>query len=84
MMIDRSGYDWLVNSLADNYLFVLEAHPDFPSIDKMHAYCRGEWVPHDEDCFGTQSEVLREASEVAAACGLSGGLSNYGVELSLC
>ena len=124
--IDRSGYDWLVNGLADNYLYtfgnysstfgvwhnygtaletfetyfkhgfvlptnifpsdleriVLEAHPDFPSIDKMHAYCRGEWVPHDEDCFGTQSEVLREASEVAAACGLSGGLSNYGVELS--
>jgi len=123
---DVPGYDWLVQSMGDNYLYplgsqssefgvvhnantsyatrevffthgfalplnvytsdlenaILTALPDFPSLDKMHAYCRGEWIPHDEDCYGTQNEVYKAMGDSVAVCGLLGGIANYSTSLS--
>jgi len=123
---DIPGYEWLVNSMADNYLYplggqssefgivhdagkitqwrevfftlgyslptnvsesdlveaILSALPDFPSLDKMHAYCRGEWVPHDEDCFGTQSEAYKAMGDSVFVCGSLGGITGYSLDLS--
>jgi len=56
--------------------------PDFPSLDKMHAYCRGEWIPHDEDCFGTQSEAYKAMGDSVAICGYLGGIVGYSLSLS--
>ena len=61
---------------------ILSALPDFPSLNRLNEYCRGEWVPHDEDCFGTQPEVLEAVNDSADACGWLGGSPRYAHELS--
>ncbi len=60
----------------------LAALPRFPSLDKMHAYCRGEWVPHDDDCYGTEGEVTAALNDSAGACVSLGRVQQYGKDLS--
>lgn len=60
----------------------LKANPRFPSVDKMNEYCRGEWFPHDEDCFGYASEVEIALQDSIDNCALSMGISKYDTTLS--
>lgn len=60
----------------------LKANPRFPSIGKMNEYCRGEWFPHDEDCFGYASEVEIALQDSIDNCVLSMGISKYDTTLS--
>ncbi len=60
----------------------LKANPRFPSIGKMNEYCRGEWFPHDEDCFGYASEVEIALQDSIDHCVLSMGISKYDTTLS--
>lgn len=60
----------------------LKAYPRFPSVDKMNEYCRGEWFPHDEDCFGYASEVEIALQDSIDNCALSMGISKYDTTLS--
>ena len=60
----------------------LKANPRFPSIGKMNEYCRGEWFPHDEDCFGYASEVEIALQDSIDNCALSMGISKYDTTLS--
>jgi hypothetical protein len=69
-------------SYSDLERAMLDALPDFPSLDKMHAYCRGEWIPHDDDCFGSQSEVYKAMGDSVFACGSLGGIPGYSLSLS--
>lgn len=61
---------------------VHEALPAFPDMNKLVAYCMGEWVPHDEDCFGTESEVNVALQDVSDECAISYGIPHYETELS--
>ena len=61
---------------------ILSALPEFPSLDKMHAYCRGEWIPHDEDCFGSQSEARKAMGDSVFVCSSIGGITGYSLDLS--
>jgi uncharacterized membrane protein YgcG len=69
-------------SYSDLENAALAALPDFPSLNRMSEYCRGEWVPHDDDCFGTRDEAARAAADTAIACRLLDGISSYAAELS--
>lgn len=59
-----------------------EAYPRFPSMSKMNEYCRGEWVPHDEDCFGYASEAEFAYEDSVTNCALSMGVSKFDTTLS--
>ncbi len=59
-------------STSDIEAIILSSLPEFPSLDKMHAYCLGEWIPHAEECYGTQEEALKEARDLTLACNGSG------------
>jgi len=77
------GFTLPVNVYAsDLEAAILSALPEFPSMDKIHAYCRGEWVPHDEDCFGTQSEAYKAMGDSVFVCGSLGGFVGYSLDLS--
>ena len=54
-----------------------EAYPRFPSMDRMNDYCRGEWVPHDENCFGTEQEAILAAEDSTDNCTLGAGIGYY-------
>ena len=58
------------------------AYPRIPSIDKMHEFCRGEWYPHDEDCFGYASEVETAMQDSIDNCTLAMGIPNFDTTLS--
>ena len=60
----------------------LQANPRFPSVDKMNEYCRGEWFPHDEDCFGYSYEVEVALTDSVESCALSMGIAKYDTTLS--
>ena len=55
----------------------LKANPRFPSLDRMNDYCRGEWVPHDDDCFGTEQESVEAAEDSSSDCALAAGVAHY-------
>lgn len=60
----------------------LKANPRFPSLDRMNDYCRGEWVPHDEDCFGTEQESVEAAEDSSSDCALAAGRAHYSHEFT--
>lgn len=59
-----------------------ETYPRFPSMSKMNEYCRGEWVPHDEDCFGYASEAELAYEDSVTNCALSMGVSKFDTTLN--
>ncbi|MCF0216784.1 MAG: hypothetical protein HUK21_09970 [Fibrobacteraceae bacterium] len=61
---------------------VREALPDFPDMDKLVAYCMGEWIPHDDDCFGTEIEAGAVQQDSSDRCAISFGIPHYATELS--
>ncbi|MBQ5610345.1 MAG: hypothetical protein IIU83_01970 [Fibrobacteraceae bacterium] len=61
---------------------VLESLPAFPDMDKLVAYCMGEWVPHDDDCFGTENEVNIAMQDSSDNCSIGYGIPHYQTELS--
>ncbi|MEE1276482.1 MAG: hypothetical protein UHC59_05765, partial [Fibrobacteraceae bacterium] len=61
---------------------VLESLPAFPDMDKLVAYCMGEWVPHDDDCFGTENEVNTALQDSSDNCSIGYGIPHYQTELS--
>ncbi|MEE0876745.1 MAG: hypothetical protein UIH18_05555 [Fibrobacteraceae bacterium] len=61
---------------------VLESLPAFPDMDKLVAYCMGEWVPHDDDCFGTENEVNIALQDSSDNCSIGYGIPHYQTELS--
>lgn len=61
---------------------VHEALPAFPDMNKLVAYCMGEWVPHDDDCFGTEDEVNLALQDSSDECAVSYGIPHYETDLS--
>ena len=69
-------------SYQDLENIVLEAVPQFPDMDKLVAYCRGEWVPHDEECFGTLDEVNFALLDSSDNCAITYGIPHYEISYS--
>ncbi len=84
----RYTFFWMNRPLPENITThtleqaFLQANPRFPSVDKMNEYCRGEWFPHDEDCFGYSYEVEVALTDSVESCALSMGIAKYDTTLS--
>ena len=61
---------------------VHEAIPQIPDMNKYVAYCRGEWVPHDEECFGTLDEVNIALLDSSNNCAITYGIPHYEISYS--
>lgn len=61
---------------------VHEAIPQIPDMNKYVAYCRGEWVPHDEECFGTLDEVNMALLDSSDNCAITYGIPHYEISYS--
>ena len=84
----RYTFFWMNRPLPENITThtleqaFLQANPRFPSVDKMNEYCRGEWFPHNEDCFGTENEVNIAMQDSSDNCSIGYGIPHYQTELS--
>jgi hypothetical protein len=85
---ERFLFFWMSRPLAENVNTYdleeafLKANPRFPSANKMNEYCRGEWFPHDDECFGYASEVEIALQDSIDNCALSMGIAKYDTTLS--
>lgn len=61
---------------------ILKSLPAFPDMNKLVAYCNNEWIPHDEDCFGTELEAKEVLKDLANSCAITYGISHYETNLS--
>ena len=84
----RYTFFWMNRPLPENITThtleqaFLQANPRFPSANKMNEFCRGEWFPHDEDCFGYSYEVEVALTDSVESCALSMGIAKYDTTLS--
>ena len=69
-------------SYQDLEKLVHEAIPQIPDMNKYVAYCRGEWVPHDEECFGTLDEVNIALLDSSDNCAITYGIPHYEISYS--
>lgn len=69
-------------SYQDLENLVHEAIPQIPDMNKYVAYCRGEWVPHDEECFGTLDEVNIALLDSSDNCAITYGIPHYEISYS--
>ena len=69
-------------SYQDLEKLVHEAIPQIPDMNKYVAYCRGEWVPHDEECFGTLDEVNMALLDSSDNCAIAYGIPHYEISYS--
>ena len=69
-------------SYQDLENLVHEAIPQIPDMNKYVAYCRGEWVPHDEECFGTLDEVNMALLDSSDNCAIAYGIPHYEISYS--
>ena len=69
-------------SYQDLEKLVHEAIPQIPDMNKYVAYCRGEWVPHDEECFGTLDEVNMALLDSSDNCAITYGIPHYEISYS--
>ena len=84
----RYTFFWMNRPLPENITThtleqaFLQANPRFPSANKMNEFCRGEWFPHDEDCFGYSYEVEVALTDSVETCALAMGIAKYDTTLS--
>ena len=84
----RYTFFWMNRPLPENITThtleqaFLQANPHFPSANKMNEFCRGEWFPHDDDCFGTENEVNTALQDSSDNCSIGYGIPHYQTELS--